>query len=65
MGKFDKIFNKITVGFVTQQYARNDKGEFVCVGQEFLAGDQIDYEDSDGNPIEKPDYKYQPFNMAL
>ena len=60
------IFNKITVGFVVQNFERNDKGELVCVSQEFIAGDQVDYEDANGEPLKKvPNHKYQLFNMAL
>lgn len=58
-------FNKITVGFVVQAFEKNDKGEFVCTRQEFVAGDQCDYEDAEGNPIDPPDYEYQPYNMIL
>ncbi len=58
-------FTKITVGFVTQTFEKNDKGRFVCTAQEFIAGDQCDYEDAEGNPIKPPDYEYQPYNMTL
>lgn len=58
-------FTKITVGFVTQSYERKSDGTFICMDQEFIAGDQVDYEDSCGNPITPPDHKYQPFNMTL
>jgi hypothetical protein len=58
-------FTKITVGFVTQSYEKNDAGKFVCTGQEFIAGDSIDYEDANGNTITPPDHEYQPFNMTL
>ena len=58
-------FTKITVGFVAQTIEKNDKGRFVCTAQEFIAGDQCDYEDAEGNPIEPPDYEYQPYNMTL
>jgi hypothetical protein len=34
-------FNKITVGFVIQTFEKNDKGEFVCVSQEFIAGEHL------------------------
>ena len=47
-GIVDK-FNKITVGFVIQTFEKSDEGRFICVGQEFIAGDQVDYEDGDGN----------------
>jgi hypothetical protein len=58
-------FTKTTVGFVTQTYQKGHKGRFVCTHQEFIAGDQCDYEDAEGNPIEPPDYEYQPYNMTL
>ena len=58
-------FNKVTVGFVVQNFQKNDKGNFVCVSQEFIAGDQVDYENEEDNPIDKPDYTYQPYNMTL
>ena len=58
-------FNKITVGFVVQSFERNTSGKFICTGQEFIAGDQVDYEDQDGNPITPPEHPYQQFNMSL
>ena len=58
-------FTKITVGFVTQTYQKGSNGRFVCTRQEFIAGDQCDYEDVEGNPIEPPDHEYQPYNMTL
>ncbi|MBW1716107.1 MAG: hypothetical protein JRJ77_09830 [Deltaproteobacteria bacterium] len=58
-------FTKITVGFVTQTFEKDDKGQFVCTRQEFVAGDQCDYEDAQGNPIEPPEHQYQPYNMML
>jgi hypothetical protein len=56
-------FTKITIGFVAQTYAKNSAGEFVCIAQEFIAGDQVDYEDAEGNSINPPDHRYQQFNM--
>jgi len=58
-------FTKITVGFVTQSYEKNAAGKFICTGQEFIAGDQVDYENIDGNTITPPEHDYQPFNMSL
>ena len=58
-------FNKITTGFVIQTYdTQEDK--LVCVEQQFIAGDQVDYEDLDGNPIKVDTTKeiYQPFEMV-
>ena len=58
-------FNKITVGFVVQVFEKNADGEFICTSQEFIAGDQVDYEDAGGNAIEPPEHPYQQFNMTL
>jgi len=58
-------FNKITVGYVAQRFTRNPNGKFVCTSQTFVAGDQCDYEDDEGNSIEKPEYSYQPYDMHL
>jgi len=52
---------KITVGFVVQDY--NENGE--CTGQEFVAGDQVDWEDENGDIIVPPQNEaYQPFEMV-
>lgn len=40
--------NKITPGFVIQTY---DTGTKECVYQEFVAGDQVDWENSDGDTL--------------
>ena len=58
-------FTKITVGFVTQSYEKNAAGKFICTGQEFIAGDQVDCENVDGNTITPPEHDYQPFSMSL
>jgi hypothetical protein len=58
-------FTKITVGFVTQSYEKNAAGKFICTGQEFIAGDQVDYENLDGDTITPPEHDYQPFSMSL
>ena len=52
--------NKITSGFVVQEY--DDSG--TCVAQEFIAGDDVQWEDDDENPIEAPEHLYQPFYMT-
>jgi len=59
------MFTKTTVGFVVQTFRKNSKGRYVCSDQEFIAGDQCDYEDVQGNAIEPPEYEYQPYNMTL
>jgi hypothetical protein len=55
--------NKITPGFVIQVYD-TDMGK--CIEQSFIAGDQVDYEDQDGDPVdwrEQPE-AYQPMEMV-
>ena len=58
-------FKKITVGFVVQEYRKDESGGYICVSQEFIAGDQVDFEDSCGNSIAVPGHKYQSFNMTI
>lgn len=58
-------FTKITIGFVAQTFEKSDNSKFVCTNQEFIAGDQYEYEDAEGNPIDPPDYEYQSYNMTL
>jgi len=58
-------FSKITTGFVAQTYEKNSADEFVCTSQEFIAGDQVDYEDAEGNSVNPPDHRYQQFKMIL
>ena len=59
------LFTKTTVGFVVQTFRENSKGQYICTHQEFIAGDQCDYEDVQGNAIEPPEYEYQPYIMVL
>jgi hypothetical protein len=55
------MFKKITPGFVVQDY---DEATGKCVGQEFVAGDNIESEDEAGNPIEQPEsVEYFPFEL--
>jgi len=51
-------YQKITVGFVIQNF---EDGK--CVSQEFVAGDDVSYEQN-GETIDPPtDETYQPFDM--
>jgi len=59
------LFTKTTVGFVVQTFRKSSNGRYICTHQEFIAGDQCDYEDVQGNPIERPEYEYQPYIMVL
>ena len=57
-------FNKITTGFVCQKYRKDESGKFVCIHQEFIAGDDVQFENLKGESIETPEHDYQPFNMT-
>jgi len=60
---------KITYGFVVQEYD-TVKGKHICTHQEFIAGDQVEYENMDGEPIDPNKLSvakkevYQPFDMV-
>jgi len=58
-------FNKVTTGFVVQKYRKNRTGKFRCIHQEFVAGDDVQFENLKGESIEEPEHEYQPFNMML
>ena len=56
---------KITVGFVVQTYTTLPNGTMICTDQEFIAGDQVDYENKDGDAItiDTTKEEYCPFEM--
>lgn len=60
------IVRKITTGFVVQQFDA-DTGR--CVSQEFVAGEQVEWEDRQGNAISDGDFGidveglYHPLEM--
>ena len=58
--------NKITSGFVIQEYEENEDGFFECVRQVFEAGDPVEYETFSGEPVEVDTDRevYQPFDMV-
>jgi len=60
-----KKYNKITQGFVIQEYVTLVNGTTVCQKQSFVAGDPVEYEDEQGNPITVDTSKeeYCPFEM--
>lgn len=58
-------FNKVTTGFVCQKFRKNESSKFVCIHQEFVAGDDVQFENLKGDSIETPEHNYQPFNMTL
>lgn len=53
------MIKKVTVGFVVQEF--DDSGKFLR--QEFVAGDQVDYENEMGEPLEDYPECYFPFEM--
>jgi len=59
-----KEHSKITVGFVVQKFVTIGE-KHICVSQNFVAGDQIDYKDENGEPItiDTTKEQYQPFDM--
>jgi hypothetical protein len=59
------LFKKFTTGVVEQTF--NDAGE--CIEQKFMAGDEVEYETEDGDPINMMDMplggnEYCPFDMV-
>ncbi|MBC8470368.1 MAG: hypothetical protein H8D56_12935 [Planctomycetes bacterium] len=59
-------FVKITVGFIQQTFEKEPDGEFICTDQAFIAGDQCDYEDVNGDPLKDiPEHQYEPYEMLL
>lgn len=61
-----KKYRKITVGFVVQDYIVLPDGKAICQTQNFIAGDQVDYEDKNGDPVDVNIEKevYCPMDMA-
>ena len=58
-------FTKITIGFVSQTFELNDDGKMICAKQEFIAGDEVSYEDEYGEPLDFfPEHIYQSYNMV-
>lgn len=53
------MFKKITHGFVVQNF--DNSGNFIS--QEFVAGDIVEFENEQGEPIEEKEELYFPFDM--
>ena len=59
-------FVKITTGFVHQTFEHNAEGKFVCSEQAFIAGDECNYENVNGETLKDvPEYEYQPYEIIL
>ena len=58
------LINKITTGYVVQKY-NTETGK--CESQEFVAGDECEYETEDGDNFNVDDseteLEYQPYEM--
>lgn len=54
-------YNKIVIGFVVQRYVDGR-----CTEQQFIASDEVSYEDPDGEPVEVDltSEKNQPMEMV-
>ena len=57
-------YKKITIGFVIQEFSQQDD-KFICIEQSFEAGEQVDRENKDGDPvdIDIEQEVYQAFDM--
>ena len=60
--------NKITIGYVIQVFDTNTK---TCIKQEFIAGDQVEWETVTGQPYDCDEEEhsfvfemYQPYEMV-
>ena len=64
-GGLDHVCNKITTGYVVQEYGFNKKSRLSCTRQEFHAG-EVEYENEFGEPltIDTTKEDYQPFEMV-
>jgi hypothetical protein len=58
-------FNKVTTGFVVQKFRKDNFGKFRCIHQDFIAGDDVQFENIKGESVETPEHEYQPFNMSF
>lgn len=54
------IYKKVTVGFVVQSFQKDGK----FLEQEFIAGDEVSYEDAFGEPVDIREKGYLPFTMV-
>ena len=60
--EYQRMIHKITSGFVVQKFENNK-----FVSQEFIAGDQVEYETPNGEQVEEEEVEnlpYQPFDMV-
>ena len=55
------MLKKITTGFVVQTF---DPETNRFISQEFVAGDECEYENEEGNPVEAIEEAYLPFDMV-
>jgi len=59
------IVNKITIGFVIQQF---DTETSQCISQEFVSGDEVSYESENGELLDENEFDglflYQSYDMV-
>ena len=55
------IVRKITAGCVVQTYGTKTGS---CVEQEFIAGDDVEYVNQNGDPVDWREDAYQTFDMV-
>lgn len=53
-------YKKVTVGFVVQSF----KEDGIITSQEFIAGDEVSYEDGYGDSVDIQEKEYVPFHMV-
>ena len=60
-----QAYQKVTIGFVVQNYMMNKQGKYICIEQSFEAGEQVTREDNNGDHLEIDTTKevYQPMEM--
>jgi hypothetical protein len=62
-----ETYTKIIVGYVCQKYQKQEDGTFICIGQGFIAGDDVSREDNYGEKIDDTNIvdneDYFPLNM--
>jgi hypothetical protein len=60
-----KTYKKIIIGYVIQEFERQNDGRFKCIEQSFGANDQVDYENDNGDTVEIDESKEIYFPMEM
>jgi hypothetical protein len=59
-----KEYDKFITGYVAQHYVKKGR-KYVCVSQNFIAGEDISREDESGDPVSTDDSKEVYFPMTM